>query len=71
MASSSMAGGLAGIRAVELAGIGQAAHVCMPLGDLSADVVRAERGTRIPAIRRAGVDENPILREVDAAPSVI
>ena len=36
-------GPLAGVRVVELAGIGPAPHAAMVLGDLGADVVRVER----------------------------
>jgi alpha-methylacyl-CoA racemase len=38
------AGPLAGLRVVELAGIGPGPHACMVLADLGADVVRVERG---------------------------
>lgn len=38
-----MAGPLAGLRVVELAGIGPGPHAAMILGDLGADVVRVER----------------------------
>src|ERR1700749_2878515 len=37
------AGPLAGLRVVELAGLGPAPHACMVLADLGADVVRVER----------------------------
>ena len=36
-------GPLAGLRVVELAGIGPGPHACMVLADLGADVVRIER----------------------------
>jgi alpha-methylacyl-CoA racemase len=38
-----MSGPLAGLRVVELAGIGPGPHACMLLADLGADVVRVER----------------------------
>ncbi len=38
------AGPLAGLRVVELAGIGPGPHACMLLADLGADVVRVQRG---------------------------
>ncbi|HWG94115.1 MAG TPA: CaiB/BaiF CoA-transferase family protein [Mycobacteriales bacterium] len=41
-----MAGPLAGLRVVELAGIGPAPHACMVLADLGAEVVRVERPAR-------------------------
>ncbi|AKS32927.1 CaiB/BaiF CoA transferase family protein [Mycolicibacterium goodii] len=47
-----MAGPLAGLRVVELAGIGPGPHAAMILGDLGADVVRIERpgkGGGVPA----------------------
>ncbi|BCO34799.1 hypothetical protein MHEC_12320 [Mycobacterium heckeshornense] len=40
-----MAGPLAGLRVIELAGIGPGPHAAMILGDLGADVVRVERPT--------------------------
>ena len=40
-----MAGPLAGLRVVELAGIGPGPHAAMLLGDLGADVVRIDRAT--------------------------
>ncbi|MDM3927488.1 CaiB/BaiF CoA transferase family protein [Mycobacterium intracellulare] len=49
-----MAGPLAGLRVVELAGIGPGPHAAMILGDLGADVVRIERpGTAGGAARDA------------------
>lgn len=39
------AGPLAGVRVLELAGLGPAPHACMLLADLGADVVRIERHT--------------------------
>ncbi len=48
-------GPLAGIRVVELAGIGPAPFGCMLLADLGAEVVRVERA--MPADRRAAVDD--------------
>ena len=41
-----MAGPLAGLRVVELAGIGPGPHAAMILGDLGADVVRVERPSK-------------------------
>ncbi len=41
-----VAGPLAGLRVVELAGIGPGPHAAMMLGDLGAEVVRVERPTR-------------------------
>ncbi len=43
-----MAGPLAGLRVVELAGIGPGPHAAMILGDLGADVVRVERPSKLP-----------------------
>ena len=48
-------GPLAGIRVVELAGIGPAPFGCMLLADLGAEVIRVERA--MPANRRATVDD--------------
>lgn len=44
-----MAGPLAGLRVIELAGIGPGPHAAMILGDLGAEVVRVERPPRGPA----------------------
>lgn len=43
-----MAGPLAGLRVIELAGIGPGPHAAMILGDLGADVVRVERPSKSP-----------------------
>lgn len=43
-----MAGPLAGLRVIELAGIGPGPHAAMILGDLGADVVRVERPPKFP-----------------------
>ncbi len=42
-------GPLHGVRVVELAGIGPGPHAAMLLADLGADVVRVDRGGRLPA----------------------
>lgn len=44
-----MAGPLAGLRVIELAGIGPGPHAAMILGDLGADVVRVERPPKLGA----------------------
>ncbi|MGV0990814.1 MAG: CaiB/BaiF CoA transferase family protein [Mycobacterium sp.] len=51
-----MAGPLAGLRVVELAGIGPGPHAAMILGDLGADVVRIERPGKAPGIPTKGND---------------
>ncbi|MFT4262555.1 MAG: CaiB/BaiF CoA-transferase family protein, partial [Nocardioides sp.] len=43
MSTTTSVGPLAGLRVVELAGIGPGPHACMVLADLGADVVRIER----------------------------
>jgi alpha-methylacyl-CoA racemase len=48
-------GPLAGVRVVELAGIGPAPFGCMLLADLGAEVIRVERA--MPAERRAAADD--------------
>jgi alpha-methylacyl-CoA racemase len=53
-----MAGPLAGLRVIELAGIGPGPHAAMILGDLGADVVRVER----PPKRVAGPAKDTMLR---------
>ncbi|HKT05882.1 MAG TPA: CoA transferase, partial [Rugosimonospora sp.] len=45
-----MAGPLAGLRVVELAGIGPGPHAAMVLADLGADVLRVERPTASRAV---------------------
>src|SRR5690625_378769 len=52
MTTRKAAGPLAGVRVVELAGIGAAPHACMLLADLGADVVRIDRigGTTVEGI---------------------
>ena len=52
------AGPLAGVRVVELAGIGPAPHAAMVLADLGADVVRVES----PAVDRAFRSRDQLLR---------
>jgi alpha-methylacyl-CoA racemase len=54
------AGPLAGLRVVELAGIGPAPHACMVLGDLGADVVRIERPS--PGLDVVGGRADHLLR---------
>ena len=54
-----MAGPLAGLRVVELAGIGPGPHAAMILGDLGADVVRVERPSKSP---RPGPSRDQVLR---------
>ncbi|GAA5161534.1 CaiB/BaiF CoA-transferase family protein [Amycolatopsis dongchuanensis] len=49
-----MAGPLAGLRVVELAGIGPGPHAAMVLADLGADVVRVERPSPADPTGRAG-----------------
>lgn len=53
-----MAGPLAGLRVIELAGIGPGPHAAMILGDLGAEVVRVER----PAKPGAGPSKDTMLR---------
>src|SRR5262245_7113781 len=53
-----MAGPLAGLRVVELAGIGPGPHAAMILGDLGADVVRIDR----PSDRASGVVKDAMSR---------
>lgn len=53
-------GPLAGLRVVELAGIGPGPHACMVLGDLGADVVRIERPR--PGLNVAGGRTDHMLR---------
>jgi alpha-methylacyl-CoA racemase len=48
-----MAGPLAGVRVVELAGIGPGPHACMLLADLGAEVVRVDRPGG-PVVRLGG-----------------
>ncbi|MDT7571830.1 MAG: alpha-methylacyl-CoA racemase [Actinomycetota bacterium] len=50
-----MAGPLAGVRVVELAGIGPGPHACMLLADLGAEVVRVDRPGG-PVVRLGGPD---------------
>ncbi|WP_303645846.1 CoA transferase [Nocardioides potassii] len=54
------AGPLAGLRVVELAGIGPVPHTCMVLGDLGADVVRIERP--VPGLDVVGGGVDHLLR---------
>ena len=49
-----MSGPLAGIRVVELAGIGPGPYTCMLLADAGADVIRIDRATGTPAAAAAG-----------------
>lgn len=53
-----MAGPLAGLRVIELAGIGPGPHAAMILGDLGADVVRVER----PPKFGGGASKDTMLR---------
>lgn len=53
-----MAGPLAGLRVIELAGIGPGPHAAQILGDLGADVVRVERPPKIVA----GPGQDTMLR---------
>lgn len=55
-----MTGPLAGLRVVELAGIGPGPHAAMVLGDLGADVVRIERPQ--PGVIPAGAHPDHLLR---------
>ena len=55
-----MAGPLAGLRVVELAGIGPGPHAAMILGDLGADVVRVERPSPRPGV--VGLSQDSMLR---------
>lgn len=52
-----MTGPLAGLRVIELAGIGPGPHAAMILGDLGADVVRVERPPKFP-----GASKDAMLR---------
>ncbi|MCM3920769.1 CoA transferase, partial [Frankia sp. AiPs1] len=54
---TSAAGPLAGIRVVELAGIGPGPHAAMMLADLGADVVRVARPGSVP---KPGVPAEPV-----------
>ncbi|WP_261558347.1 CaiB/BaiF CoA transferase family protein [Frankia tisae] len=56
---TSAAGPLAGIRVVELAGIGPGPHAAMMLADLGADVVRVARPGSVP---KPGVPAEPVQR---------
>ncbi|OBY32208.1 CaiB/BaiF CoA transferase family protein [Mycolicibacter kumamotonensis] len=53
-----MAGPLAGLRVIELAGIGPGPHAAMILGDLGAEVVRVDRPPKLGA----GVPKDTMLR---------
>ncbi|MGW4565129.1 CaiB/BaiF CoA transferase family protein [Streptomyces sp. NPDC004561] len=58
----SHAGPLAGLRVVELAGIGPGPHACTVLADLGADVIRFERHTTAEVIPGAGGESDQLLR---------
>jgi alpha-methylacyl-CoA racemase len=53
-----MAGPLAGLRVIELAGIGPGPHAAMILGDLGADVVRVERPSAVTGAARDAMLRN-------------
>ena len=55
-----MSGPLAGLRVIELAGIGPGPHAAMTLGDLGADVVRVERP--VPGFDATGGRPDHLLR---------
>lgn len=56
----SVSGPLAGVRIVELAGIGPGPYAAMMLSDLGAEVVRVDRAVAVPGIETPDVD--PLLR---------
>ena len=55
-------GPLAGLRVVELAGIGPGPHACMLLADLGADVIRVERHSTPELIPGVSSDKDTTLR---------
>lgn len=55
-------GPLAGLRVVELAGIGPGPHACMLLADLGADVIRIERHVTVELIPGSATDNDSTLR---------
>jgi alpha-methylacyl-CoA racemase len=57
-----MTGPLAGLRVIELAGIGPCPFGAMVLADLGADVLRVERSTVVPAARPEGVSWDILQR---------
>lgn len=59
-ATTRRTGPLAGLRVIELAGLGPAPHACMILGDLGADVVRIERPS--PGLDVVGGRTDHLLR---------
>ena len=69
-----MAGPLAGLRVIELAGLGPAPHACMVLADLGAEVVRVERPNRFelgdPARDPMLRGRRPILVDLKSAAGV-
>ena len=56
------AGPLAGLRVLELAGIGPGPHACMLLADLGAKVIRIERRQSAELLPGAGAESDQLLR---------